>query len=603
MRNIYSHNWYNRNEQTYNYGNPVRLNEHFTGTLYSLSDVSKMLSNDNLLVSELRDIIKTRFGINPPIKISSDAETSYTDGTRIVISSKEIDSITDPHKKLDLLYGFAFHELAHCLYTNFTRISYQGVCHNPVVKHIHNILEDEEIEIRLSKKYPGYERYFAYLKHIIFENGTCAEKALTEERVNNLDEIMMILFCVIRFPKYISKIKKELLDKYENVFIKINDILINNNCPGIIPFTNCDMYETSFYDGLNITDCTVPASFEIYKYLAEYIAEDFKNQEKEFGENPDSFGNIIDGMGMPSSTGESADDIATHIITLFPEIDIYSGFGEGNGNINTQGDRVRTPNPEEYMKMFNDMRPYYPLVERTIVPNDVKLKDNLVLNRFRRNGNLDTNRLPDAMQNINTVYTQRINQQVKVNNTEPKYAFVMMIDESGSMDSCRRDKFAHKMAVLFAELFSKFKGVEFYVYGHGDKINAYLTKEKTNKFVIANYDKQGGQNDAYSYRWIINDVKRQTSLPIIVLNITDFYYHSKDTDLSNVIRYFKDNNVSFNMITLGCNYTEREISFTKRLLEGQVININDVHNEMTIRQGLEKLSTMIRNNYERFNRK
>jgi Cft2 family RNA processing exonuclease len=225
------------------------------------------------------------------------------------------------------------------------------------------------------------------------------------------------------------------------------------------------------------------------------------------------------------------------------------------------------------------------------------------LHRFRRNGNLDTNRLADAMQNINTVYTQRMNKQVKVNNTEAKYAFVMMIDESGSMESWRRDVFAHNTAVLFAEVFSKFKGVEYYVYGHGDKINSYLTKEKTNKYVIANYDKQGGQNDAFSYRWIINDVKRQTNLPIIVLNITDFYYHSSDKELANVIRYFKENNVSFNMITLGCNYTEREIAFTKRLLEGQVINIKDIHNENVISDGLEKLSTMIRNNYERFNRK
>lgn len=603
MSNIYSHNWYNRNTQTYNYGNPVRLSEHFTGTLYTPSDISKMLGDDNILGTELMDIIKSRFGINPPIKISPNEETSYTDGKCIVVSSKETDKINDPYKKIDLLYGFAFHEVAHCLFTDFERVRHHGVCFNSVVKHIHNILEDEEIEIRLSKKNPGYERYFAYLKNIVFEQGCCSVEELTDERINNLDEIMMILFCLIRYPKYINKIKKELLDKYENVFIKINDILVNNNCPGVIPFTPCNVEESSFYDLLNITDTTVPAAFEIYKYLSEYIAEDFKNQEKEFDEDPNSFGNMLDGMAIPSSTSESNADIKSILSGLFPDIDIYTGNNEGDGDINTRTDRVRTPNPDEYAKMFNKMRPYYSLVERTVIPNDVKLKDNLVLHRFRRNGNLDTNRLADAMQNINTVYTQRMNKQVKVNNTEAKYAFVMMIDESGSMESWRRDVFAHDIAVLFAEVFSKFKGIEYYVYGHGNKINSYLTKEKTNKYVIANYDKQGGQDDAFSYRWIINDVKRQTNLPIIVLNITDFYYHSSDKELANVIRYFKDNNVSFNMITLGCNYTEREIAFTKRLLEGQVINIKDIYNETVISDGLEKLSTMIRNNYERFNRK
>lgn len=602
MHDIYKHNWYKRNTETYNYGNPVRLNEHFTGALYSLNEVTSMLSNSKTLSTELKEIISNRFGIKPALSISDDADTSYTDGKKIVVAKNGLDKISDPFKQLDLLYGFAFHETAHCVYTDFNHITYNGVVFNPVVKYIHNVLEDEEIELRMSKHYPGYARYFAYLKHIIFEQGTCAKETLQEERVNQLDEIMAIFFCLIRFPKYIDFIDEKLLDKYADVFIKINDILVNEECPMIVPFTECEMNEDIYYDCLSITDKTIRASFEIYKYLQRYILEDFKNQEKEFGENENSMGNKMPGFGMPSGTCESGDEVVISTLSSMLDDDFNSGNTIGT-NISTRGDKVRTPNPDAYYTMLNEMRPYIDVVSKTVIPNDVKVKDNLTIHRFRRNGNLDTNRLADAMQNINTVYTQRMNKPMKVNNAEPKFAFVMMIDESGSMDSMKRTEFAHNMSVLYAEIFSKFKGVEYYVYGHGDKINAYLTKEKTNKYVLGNYDRQGNQNDAFAYKWIINDVKRQTNLPIIVLNITDFYYHSSDKDLTNVIRYYKENNVSFNMITLGTQYKEREINFTKRLLNGQVINMPNLYNKESLIDGFTELSTMIRKNYERFNRK
>lgn len=604
MHDIYKHNWYKRNEKTYNYGNPVNVLERFTDGLYSSIEVKDMLNNYSKISAELKSIISARFKINPKIEISDVSEDSYTDGRGIMISTKHTEDITDNFKKLDLLYGFAFHEAAHCVYTDFDCIRRQGMLFNPLTKFIHNILEDEEIELRMTKANLGYGKYFAYLKHIIFENGTCAKTKVQEKAVNNLDEIMTILFCLVRFPKYIEFIDNAVLDKYVDLFIKLNDIMVNCDCPMVVPFTSCDMYEESYYDKQNITGATTKATFEIYKYIQKYLAEDFKNQEKEFDENENSIGNQYDTFGMPSGANETEKtNEAFHSFNMLNE-DVYSGSTIGDfDETKISNDRVRTPNPEKYWTMFNSMRKFYDIASRTVIPNDVKLKDNLVLNRFRRNGNLDTNRLPEAMQNINTIYSQKVNRPTKVNNEEPKFAFVMMIDESGSMEGGLRNEYAYKIAVLYAEIFSKFKGVEFYVYGHGDRINSYMTKEKQNKFVLANFDKQGGQNDAFSYNWIINDVKRQTNLPIILLNITDFYYHSADKDLERVIKSFRNNNVSFNMICVGGRHTPREEAFTKRLLQGQVFNISSFASDEINMEMFEELSVMIRKNYERFNRK
>lgn len=591
MHNIYIHNWYNRNAETYSYGMPVNVNEEFTKTLYSMIEAKSLLSNYHSLSKELLDIVSTRFNIKPQITISTDEDETYTNGRKIVISANKFKDLSN-YKAIDMSFGLCFHEVAHCLYTDWDILRTTSISCNPITQFIHNLLEDEEIEIRLSKQNTGYAKYFAYIKDVIFGNGTCSETALKEKRVNQLDEIMAILFCVIRYPKHIGCIGEELLTKYSNLFIKINDILVNNDCPGVVPFTDCDMYDSEYYSKVNITKSTTKATFEIYKYLSEYIGQDFKNQESEVDGNSGSIKNSISNGDAPAS-----------LIAVCYDDDVYSGSTSADTEVSKSNDKVRTPNPDKYFSMVASMKPYYKAIENTIIPNDIKLKDNLVINRFRRNGNLDTNRLAEAMQNINTIYTQRFNKPIKVNNAEPKYAFVIMIDESGSMNVGNKSDFTHSIAALYADLFAKFPSIEYFVYGHGDKINPYITKEKRNRYVLGNYDKQGGQDDAYAYEWIINDVKRQTSLPIIVLNITDFYYHANDKALARVINNFKKNNVSFNMLTIGNKHTLREENFCRRLLEGQVLHLSSWANENENLRVLLKLSEMLRKNYERFNRK
>ena len=611
MHSIYKHNWYNRNTITWTAGNPIDLSRQYTNGLYTKRDAEKMLSNLADLEKELSEIIKSRFGKNVNIKVSNTSEDTYTDGKNIVISNTN--NISDVFERLDILFGLTFHEISHCLYTDFNKVIEKNIYKNSLLKFIHNLLEDEEIENRLvNNNNKGYAPYFAKVKAKLIGEGTCSEKAIQEKRTNNLDTIMTILFCLIRYPKYISYFNEEELAKYEDLFIKINDILINCECPSAVPFTECIMSETSYYDTLSITNSTIRASFEIYKYLTEYLADDFEKMKNECEQDGNSFMNIMEGDGegisIPSSTAEAnPDDVKQKIDEEFgaamPHDDIYMGDNEGD-NVSTLKDRVRTPNPERYNMFFQEMKQYVPIVEKTVIPNDVKVKDNLVLNRFRRNGNLDTRRLADAMQNINTVYEQRLNQPTKVQNEGSKYAFVIMIDESGSMlTKDKRNEFAVKTAILFTEVLSKFKGIELYVYGHGDKINTYYTKEQKNKFVLANFDKQCSQNEVFSYNYIINDVKRQTNLPIVVLNITDFYYHSQDLEMIKMFRNFQKGNVSFNMMCLGTNHTPRELNITKRILDGQVISLKDVNNTEKVKNALIELSDIMRKNYDKFNKK
>lgn len=597
MQTIFSHNWYNRNSDTFVYGPAFSVKSYLTDSLYTPQEVVKMFANYSLIEDELKSILFARFGVKVNIKISDTSEDSYTDGKNIVIKSYK--NITNNYDRLDIIFALAFHEVSHCLFTDFNFVNSKHIYVNPLLHHIENLLEDEEIENRLVKKHLGYGKYLAKLKYELLGKGVVSREKLREKSKNNLDDIMKILFCVIRYPKYIEHIKKEILDNYNDLFIKINNILINANCPAVVPFVSCNMYEDSYYDKLAITPTTTHAAFEIYKYIAEYIP-DFEDQRKEC-EQGDSF--TAESASKVRTPEELENDINTEFGAVMPHEEIYSGFNSGD-TVEENTDRVRFGNADRYNHFLNSVKEYIPFVEKAIIPNDVKMEDALEIHRFRRNGNLDTNRLAEAMQNINTIYNQRFTVKKQSNKSEPKYAFVIMMDESGSMKTYdRRNEFSVKMAILFYEVLSKFNGIELYIYGHGDKINPYINKENKDKYVLGNFDCQGGQNEEYSYRRIITDVKRQTNLPIVVLNITDFYYHSDDNMLCKMFDEFKKSNVSFNMLNLGNLHKPREIAMCKRVLEGQVVPLGDITSPDKIKEALLQLSVMLNDNYKKYNKR
>ena len=209
MHGIYKHNWYQRNTVTWTNGNPVDLSRQYTNALYNKRDAEKMLSNLPELEKELVEIVRFRFGKKVNIKVSNTSDDTYTDGKNIVVSNTN--NITDVFERLDILFGLTFHEISHCLYTDFKQVIDKNIYKNSLLKLIHNLLEDEEIENRLVQNNKGYAPYFAKIKAKIFGEGTCSENAVKEEKTNNLDTIIAILFCVIRYPKYISYFDEEIV--------------------------------------------------------------------------------------------------------------------------------------------------------------------------------------------------------------------------------------------------------------------------------------------------------------------------------------------------------------------------------------------------------
>ena len=259
--NIFTHNWYNRNNENYVYGPAFPVTGYLTDTLYTQAEVVKMFADYKLIEDELKSILFNRFNIKVNIKISDTTEDSYTDGKNIVIKSMK--EITNNYDRLDMIFGIAFHEISHCLFTDFKYGKSKHIFSNPLLHHIENILEDEEIENRIVKKHSGYGKFIAKVKYELLGKGCASAENLRKKSKNDLDDIMKILFCVIRYPKNIMNMAIGYLQRvnpilrtfvldYANKRVKsfINDDTLYCNTDSIVSLTRRFDIEENLGDGL-----------------------------------------------------------------------------------------------------------------------------------------------------------------------------------------------------------------------------------------------------------------------------------------------------------------------------------------------------------------
>ena len=111
-----------------------------------------------------------------------------------------------------------------------------------------------------------------------------------------------------------------------------------------------------------------------------------------------------------------------------------------------------------------------------------------------------------------------------------------------------------------------YKDLEIYIYGHGDNINRYIfPRTKTDKYILGKRQLQGGQDDAKSIDTILTEVRKNTSLPIIMVNITDSLYLSGITDMTKLIEKYED--VVFTLMCVS--------AISKKHLTSEHIKTND----------------------------
>lgn len=576
MSNIYNSDWFGRNSDFTRQGKDRLFwesdNEAYSSFLYpgTQEQIKLMVSDDAKMTSELQKLVK-RFALAASIKASCKSSGSYTNGKQIVISSN-IEDIT-PKKKLDVMIGLALHEISHCLYTEFSALKNK----NDIQKSLINIIEDELIETQLGMTYPGYANFFKAVKYHMFDK--LGHENLLKKANSELEQIMTLFLYIVRYPKYVCEVDKKIMKTYEELFTKIKNILDSHGClsENIVG---------------KVTGNSVGAASDIYELLKKYIDENQDNQSGENGEGDESSeGEGSEGEGSEgdeSSEGESSEKSSksksfadqerefssSEINEAIKKIQESCDAGTNppiDNNIRTEveamlrteqstkkGARLWRTNGRASRlnkKQIETDASKFSKIIRNISVNNVATKAVTVVNRFLRNGNLDSRLLASAIQGVPTVYQQRICKNVKKN--EPKFAIVLTLDESGSINELQRRIFV-TYCTAFMKAFEKDANIEVYVYGHADYLRCYYSKKKKDLDLLYSNYSECGQCESVSYREIINDVKSQTNLPIVMVNFTDSGYCDSSLNISQLVNEFK-NKVSFNTLIFSDNYYVEKI--------------------------------------------
>lgn len=590
LNKIYTTDWFNRDSScTYSKASEntwVSEGNVYSSFLFKPFEVVKMMKDPTVLANELA-ILKNRFNLFSIHLMLSEGDDSYTDCEhKIVIGNGLTKVVSDQYKALDIIFGLTLHEISHCLYTLMEHLHKTHIKH-----HIQNVLEDEMIETRLSKKYPGYANFFRQTKYHFFD--TLAKDTMSDKSKSDLEAILKIFLFTIRYPKYLSLIPEDELNKFVFLFEKIKKIVdrMNAMCEG---------------NGV-ISRATKEATDKIVELIKDYIDDEEQDEsenglgnsesenEKSFSEQLDDFNesdllkaldamcahsteddedaNDNSGNNLTNSDNETDDKQYSDIIVdiLMPEtqptdeydakVEKYSNRGQGlrdrdlvNCVYNTSSIRAQQffTGSKSIIAEFNK-----------ISVNRRATTTQLVENRFMRNGNLDSRLLASAIQGVPNVYTQRFYQNSE--RVKSKFALVISLDESGSVSEQLANMFVSYTAA-FIQTFKNNPNVELYIYGHGDKVIAYGAKNVINlEKLCSKYRGQYGQNESSSYRVIIEDVKRQTNLPIVFVNFTDSGYCDSERNIKNLVHEYSKT-VSFNLVAiLSRTASQSDIDFVNRV--------------------------------------
>ena len=537
--------------------------------------------------------------------------------------------------------------------------------YSDIIHQIHNVIEDEMIEQRLCVNFPGYENFLSKLKYNIFEkeanNTTINEDELnkifelffyivrypkfiskfSEDELNKYEKIFIKIKEIMNDYKCFDITNKECTRSSINAAIEIYELLRN------YLIVNDKSEESESGEGNSENKSGESKSGECNSKEESEESEESKsgecNSENESEESESGEGNSENKSGesknekpkisilneeeqikeIDEKINEAANDgILVIIKNTFNECSSISeisnakeilvyhsnieekekegefvfnkiencGLTDDNINVWGVGDKNIY---DMYAKLVS---PYVKDAAKLIIPNRKKIT--FENTKFRRNGTLDPTRLVNAMCNEQTVYMQKT---VKNLDKNPEYALVIMLDESGSMESDNKHVLATKLAIMLYEAMSQYPKIKLFVYGHGDTVYKYIDPFKnTSKYTLGNRRSQFGQDEITSYEKIINDVKSQTKLPIVCFNITDSCYLSNEREMAKIIYDYKMDKKQPTFINLIClshnTYTDESTNNWNDIIygKGNWVLYNELEITNKVYEMIKQMSTIIK---------
>lgn len=523
----------------------------------------KLLRDSYRHACDIRDIMDIPRSIR--IQLNVDAETSCTDGKTVIVSTKVYDdNKIDNNVKLDVFLGTTIHEFSHILYTDMAEIRKNRP--NKFLFNLFNTIEDERIEYNTTQNYPGYANFIGQAKYYYFD--------LLYKKAEKQDDLMDVLQNILYIVRYPARVDTKVIYRHQVLFDKIKKVLCDfgNNSKEAY-----DKAEKIYKLLLDYFKFPPPPPEEQQEGDEEQDQSDSSEGQSDSGEGQEgSDGSSDPQNSKQSSQKQDSKDNEGSDKNSKTQSSPKSGSDEGSAGKKKQ-EPIKAYTQEEIKqaaeKLAEQMRR---LITSNTSLNSNEIKDewdskeiadeckqikddvfivkqedyerrykadfdtvkqhiNGLVNTFSkffveqeyrltgmRRGVLDTNKLAEAYQAVETVYSN------KFKRTTPGLDVCVLIDESGSMSGTNIAS-ARKCAILLNEVFLRLKQCDFYVYGHtadnrhmGEvTINVYRDHWNRNRYALGKVESYFSNKDSVAIEETYKMVRKQTSKPLLMFVISD----------------------------------------------------------------------------------
>jgi cobalamin biosynthesis protein CobT len=523
----------------------------------------KLLRDSYRHACDIRDIMDIPRNIR--IQLNVDAETSCTDGKTVIVSTKVYDdNKIDNNVKLDVFLGTTIHEFSHILYTDMAEIRKNRP--NKFLFNLFNTIEDERIEYNTTQNYPGYANFIGQAKYYYFD--------LLYKKAEKQDDLMDVLQNILYIVRYPARVDTKVIYRHQVLFDKIKKVLCDfgNNSKEAY-----DKAEKIYKLLLDYFKFPPPPPEEQQEGDEEQDQSDSSEGQSDSGEGQEgSDGSSDPQNSKQSSQKQDSKDNEGSDKNSKTQSSPKSGSDEGSAGKKKQ-EPIKAYTQEEIKqaaeKLAEQMRR---LITSNTSLNSNAIKDewdskeiadeykqikddvfivkqedyerrykadfdtvkqhiNGLVNTFSkffveqeyrltgmRRGVLDTNKLAEAYQAVETVYSN------KFKRTTPGLDVCVLIDESGSMSGTNIAS-ARKCAILLNEVFLRLKQCDFYVYGHtadnrhmGEvTINVYRDHWNRNRYALGKVESYSNNKDSVAIEETYKMVRKQTSKPLLMFVISD----------------------------------------------------------------------------------
>lgn len=516
----------------------------------------KLLRDSYRHACDIRDIMDIPRSIR--IQLNIDAETSCTDGKTVIVSTKVYDdNKIDNNVKLDVFLGTTIHEFSHILYTDMAEIRKNRP--NKFLFNLFNTIEDERIEYNTTQNYPGYANFIGQAKYYYFD--------LLYKKAEKQDDLMDVLQNILYIVRYPARVDTKVIYRHQVLFDKIKKVL-------------CDFGNNS-KEAYDKAEKIYKLLLDYFKFPPpppeEQQEGDEEQEQSDSGEGQEeSDGNSDPQNSKQSSQKQDSKDNKGSDKNSKTQSSPKSGSDEGSAGKKKQ-EPIKAYTQEEIKqaaeKLAEQMRCLI-TSNTSLNSNEIKnewdskeiadeckqIKDDVfivkqedhercykadfdtvkqhingLVNTFSkffveqeyrltgmRRGVLDTNKLAEAYQAVETVYSN------KFKRTTPGLDVCVLIDESGSMSGTNISS-ARKCAILLNEVFLRLKQCDFYVYGHtadnrhmGEvTINVYRDHWNRNRYALGKVESYSNNKDSVAIEETYKMVRKQTSKPLLMFVISD----------------------------------------------------------------------------------